>query len=682
VRKKTLSFEEVIRHDVLRQAQAPVQALAERVADCGDSARSDSQSGLQEPGITVSPKSTTVKRDDDGVVIVSSPTITQAHFDPYKMAVFASNELQAVRIRAELQTWIDLASNELDNPHEKLVSESHIFVNWLKSLSSEHKAKAAHFAKVAHLAGLVAQYCHPHADARMRAETLDELRSLADEGLDEANKVVELLTSPATEIAEKHELEKQKDFVDSPLTGVRFQLVEDTYEVAINRLVKHRPDETNSSRPLDRLIRETKLRNEQVKIVIAGDLEHVHSIYSLYTLLKDQVDTLEIPNVLVDTGITDTAYYINTDEGYVRRLKRWFNKSQQNIPSLAHLIRSAANNDISEFRIKRGVRYFVPSEEQLVLFYLRMLSRQWNNVFAGILGSVGERRKNIQREYWTLVDKMRRSIPRDWRTAIEAHLQFSEFMRQEHPKYREALNALQPVNLLTDNQLNQATLIVMTTQDSMTGLVRRFPAGVAGKIMLLTDVSLEQAARSPGNIGSPYTPRKLLSGAKWDPSMEKLIEKKLLEYLVPKLNQEVSTEKIKAVRLVQQKRASRDAIESVKQYVMHLQRLSSRGQDKSLIGGLTFLSAVMQDIDPYSSEWKQFVDRHKSDREAVNNAVFGTKTRTLSDAAAIRFLTNYVGPKKYVDRKFSGIYEKYNEEVLKHLVECLGNRLSSVQSGT
>ncbi len=677
MRRTTLSFDEVIRHEVLRQAQAPIQAVAEHLAVREASALSDNHREPQDPSITFGTGSGSLRSDEDGILIVISPAISQDHFDPYKMAVFASDDIRAAGLRSELRTWIGLASNELDISREYLINESHLFVKWFRSLLSEDRTKEVHFATIAYLAGLVARYCHPHADAGIRAKTLDELRELANDGVDEAQGVFELLTSPSTKITNKHELKKQQDFVDSPLTGIRLQLVEDSYEVEINGLVKHTPDESHSHYPINRLVRETRLRNEPVKIVIAGDLKHIHSVFTLFTLLKHKVDTLGIPNVRVDTGITDTTHYVNPDRACARWLKHWFHRSRQNIPSLGHLIQSASNNDIGEFRIKRDNRDLVPTSEELVLFYLRMLSSKWNTAFVDILASVGKSGKRAKRDYLTFAEKMMGLIPKGWRSAIDAHSNFSEFMRLEHPEYRAALNMLQPINLLTDNRIAQATLIVMTSQNGKTRLLQRYPAGVARKIVFLGEMSGEQGTLSRTKLESTYTPATFFSSAKWNTSKVKVIEKQLLKYLVPSLNQEVSTEKIKAVRLVEQKYASREAIESVREYVTQMQRLAARGQDKSLVDVLTFLSAVMQASDPCADNWFEFVDRCGRDREALNNAVFGNKTRTLSDAAAIKFLTHYVGPMKCVDRAFPGIYQNYNDELLARLVRRMRNRRHS-----
>ena len=342
------------------------------------------------------------------------------------------------------------------------------------------------------------------------------------------------------------------------------------------------------------------------------------------------------------------------------------------------MIRSAASNDIGEFRANPCNRDFVPTAEELVLFYLRILSFKWKAAFMDILAAVGKRVKRPKLDYMILNREMTRLIPKDWRSAIDAHANFTEFMRQEHPGYRAALNMLQPINLLTDKQITQATLILMISQNCKTTLLQRYSAGVAEKTVILGDLSRGQGALNRTALESMYTPATFFVSGKWNTSKAKAIEKQLVKYLVPSLNQEVSTEKIKAVRLVEQKYASRKAIEAVREYVTQLQRQAARGQDTILVDVLTFLSVVMEASDPCADNWFELADRCKRDREALNNAVFGNKTRTLSDATAIKFLTNYVGPIKCVDRSFPESYQKYNDELLACIVRRLGNHRQSV----
>ena len=294
MRRTTLSFDEAIRHEVLRQAQEPIQAVAEYLAVRESSVLSDNHRELQDHINEFGTACNCLYSDEDGILIVISPVISQDHFDPYKMVVFASDDIRAAGLKVELRTWINLASNELDISHENLINDSHLLVEWFKSLLSEDRAKEVHFSTMAYLNGLVARYCHMHADAGLRAKTLDELRELANDGMDEAQEVFDLLTSPSTKTINKCELKKQKDFVESPVTGIRLQLVEDSYNVEINTLVKHTSDESHSHYQINRLVRETRFRNEPVKIVIAGDYKHIHSVFSLFTLLKHKVETLGV----------------------------------------------------------------------------------------------------------------------------------------------------------------------------------------------------------------------------------------------------------------------------------------------------------------------------------------------------------------------------------------------------
>jgi hypothetical protein len=264
----TLSLHELTKLEFLRQAQAPVQAIAESLDLKDVSPSLDSWPTSHDPRDPAGFEEASVQRNKNGLVIVISPKISQDHFDPYKMAVFASNETQAVRLQAELQMWLDFASNEHESSREHLINESHLFVKWLKSIANDHHQRVAHFGIITHLTGLVAQYCHPHASAELRAETLDSLMDLAKAGVDEAHRVVELLISPSAERMAGNEVAKNKDFVDSPVTGTRLVLVEDSYEIQIKQLIKYVPARSPPSSSLDRLVREAKLRDGVVKIYI------------------------------------------------------------------------------------------------------------------------------------------------------------------------------------------------------------------------------------------------------------------------------------------------------------------------------------------------------------------------------------------------------------------------------
>jgi len=372
---------------------------------------------------------------------------------------------------------------------------------------------------------------------------LDELRGLASDGVGKAQEVFELLTTPSTEITDKRELNGEIDFVDSPVTSIRLRLVEDSYEIEIKGLDRHPADESHARYPINRLVRETRLRNEPVNIVIAGNLNHIHSVFAVFTLLKHKVDTYGMSNVRIDMGIADTTYYVSNNEECVRCLKRWFHRSRQNIPCLAHLIQSAAHNDFGEFSIKRGKAYLLPTSEELLLFYLRMRSRRWNAAFLDILASLGTRRKRAQRDYLALAKTMAWLIPKGWRDAIDAHSDFIDFMQRERSGYSAALNMLQPINLLTDKLLARATLILTTTQNCRTALLQRFPAGVEGKVVFFADMSRGQCLTNCTKLESPYTPPTFFSSAKWNASKEEAIERQLLEHLIPGLRQEIRTEK-------------------------------------------------------------------------------------------------------------------------------------------
>jgi len=129
VRRTTLSFTEVIRPEVLRQAQAPIYPDAEQAGGRESFAPSNDDREPQDATNAFDTGSGTIRSDEDGVLVVISTALSQDHFDPYKMAIFASDDIGAAGLRMELRTWIDLASSELDVTREHLISDSDLFVN-------------------------------------------------------------------------------------------------------------------------------------------------------------------------------------------------------------------------------------------------------------------------------------------------------------------------------------------------------------------------------------------------------------------------------------------------------------------------------------------------------------------------------------------------------------------------
>jgi hypothetical protein len=674
-----LSFSDVISHGILRQAQAPLKQIAEKLHIQEVSGQYDFRPVLQNIGEKITAESASLQLGEDNIVFVISPLISQDHFDPYQMAIFASSEIQAVGLRAELRTWIGYASEDLHVSDLSEFNNSQLLVDWYQSLVNADEPKATRITNVAHIAGLVTRYCHPQADLMERSDILQELKDLGNTGVNDANKVFELLTSPSSKIINDHEWQKHKEFIDSPITSLYFQLVEDSYELEIKRIINRENTLSDSRYPIAQLIQETRLNKQPIKIIFAGNLEDIHSIYCFYLLLKYQILMHSIAHVQVDIGVVDTVFYIAKEDRYVKALKLLFHKTRQNIPGLAYLIHSAVDNDFNNFQIKWNTRCPAPSEEELVLFYLRMLSPIWNNTF---LNMIEKRNRKALKHYIKLKDKIRRFIPEDWQSAISAYWYFSDFIHRKQSQYSSTINTLPPINLMTDNQINKATVIVTASRKSMTKLIRRFPGGVANKVVFFSDIAPKRTAFGRNVIQSPYTPATFLSDAKWDPVKEKAINTILLKYIIPVLKQELSIYKIKAIKLVEQKRASREAIKSVQQYILRLQKRSMNGNDQALIDGLIFILAVIKDIDPYSDEWNSLIDCYRANRNELQDVVFEGKSRILSDFVAVKFLRHYVGPGGYADRAFPGVYQQYNDEISNLLMRNLGIASTSTYPGT
>jgi len=665
----SLSFADVISHKALRLAQAPLRKIAEQLRIPEVSGQYDFRPVLSARREAIATDTATVRLGKDGIVIAVSPVICRDHFDPYQMAVFASSEIQAAGLRAELQTWIDYAIDDLLIPRERLFTNTQTLVNWYTSLHGSDKKRADRLEMLARISGLVTRYCHPHAHADIRSDILERLQALAESGVNDAAKVFQLLISPSVDIISNNESRRHREFVDSPVTSLWFELVEDSYELEIKRLIYQEPTTADAHRSINRLVRERRLKNRTVDVVFAGVLEEIDAVYSIYLIFKQLIATFDITNVRIDIGVVDTVFYIANRARYATVLNRWFQNEQTNIPGLAHLIRSAASNDFDSFQIRQSFLAIAPTAEELVLFFLRMMSPMWHDAFVNI---IRERSTRILHRYLSMKEQVQRFIPADWRYALNQYGDFSKCVHCEAPTYNQAAYLLQPINLMTDNQITQATVIVTASQRSLTRLAHRFPGGVLEKAVFLGEGVSDTPAHSRGAVTSPYIPRKFLSKARWDPIKEKSIRSLLSKHIIPILKQEVSTQSVKATRLFEQKKASRAAIESVKRYIIKLQELSMQGNDQSLIDGFIFVLAVLSDIEPDSDQWRWLVDRYRQSREELQNEVFAGTVRTLSDLMATRFLRHYVGPKGYIDRHFPHPFQRYNEE----LVELIARNLS------
>jgi hypothetical protein len=672
--RSSLSLDDVINPDVLRHAQAPLREIAKQLNVHEVDGQYDFRPVLLARGQTIATASATLQLGKDDLVMVVSTLISENHFNPYQMAIFATDEFQAAGLRAELWAWINYASKNLHSPNGHIVKNGRLLVDWYRSLVNSDSVQAARLIIGAHLAGLVARYYHPQALPELRTGILHELQDMAGRGVELANQVFKLLTSPSVKIKKENELYTEKGDEEATTGGLEVELVEELYEFEIESCIQPETNKTTSQRTFSHLIQEDKLSRKPVKIVMAGHLDDINTVYALYLLFRYQVANLDMHKVQVDMGISDTLFYIATTEHYVKTLRQWFQNAQQRIRGLAHLIRFAASNDFNAFQNNRNVSTFVPTEEELVLFYLKMLSPKWNSAFINIIDRKGGH--NL-RHYCNLKDKMMKLIPKDWGQAIAAYTRFCEFINRNHPKFSGIINTLQPINLITDNQITHATVIFTVSRESKTTLIRRFPGGAINKVLFFNDIDPKVFTLGRSILESPYTPQKFIVSARWDPVKEQSITSVLAKYIVPILERDVSINKIRSIKLVELRRESKEAIEAVKQYILQLQKLSLNGNDQALIDGLIFFLAVKSDIDPLTEEWGSLLTRYREHREDLQAAVFECDARSLPNFAAIKFLKHYLGPRSYVDKDFPDTYQKYNDKVFNLLISSIGPRTNT-----
>jgi hypothetical protein len=672
--RSCLSLDDVINPDVLRRAQAPLREIAKQLHVQEVDGQYDFRPVLLAQGQTIATASATLRLGKDDLVMVVSALISENHFNPYRMAIFATDEIQVAGLRAELWAWINYASKNLHSPVGHIFKNGRLLVDWYRSLVNSDSVQTARLITGAHLAGLVARYYFPQALPELRTGILHELQDMAGRGVELANQVFELLTSPSVKIKKENELHKEKDYVEGTTGGLEVELVEEVYEFEIESNIQPETGKAKSQRTISRLIQEDKLSRKPVKIVIAGHLDEINTIYALYLLFRYQVANLGIHKVQVDIGISDTLFYIATTERYVKALRQWFQNAQQRIRGLAHLIRFAASNDFNAFQNNRNVSTFVPTEEELVLFYLKMLSPKWNSTFINIIDRKGSH--NL-RDYRHLKDRMMKLIPKDWGQAIAAYTRFCEFINRSHPKFSGIINALQPINLMTDNQITHATVIFTVSRDSKKTLIRRFPGGAINKALFFNDIDPKVFTLGRSILESPYTPQKFIVGARWDLIKEHSITSVLAKYVIPILERDVSINKIRSIKLVELRRESKEAIEAVKQYILQLQKLSLNGNDQALIDGLIFFLAVKSDIAPHTDEWDGLLTRYREHREDLQAAVFECDARSLPNFAAIKFLKHYLGPRNYVDKHFPDTFQKYNDKVFNLLIGSIGTRTNT-----
>lgn len=669
-----LSLNESVERKKLRQLQATLEELASEQEVPLVAGMYDFSALLQDMDRRADKGGLSVTRGKDGILIVVSSNISVSHINPYNMSVFAASNIEAAGMRAELLAWLDYASEHLETTREDIVSGEGSFVSWYEALASTSPGQIEALARDACIAGLVSKYCHTEANQESRRNVLNNLKNMSNQGVAEADSVFKLLTSPTTSLIGEEELNKDVDAGDSPLSRLHFRLLEESNELEIRRPVGLGNPDINARYPLNSLLGESRRANRPIRIVFAGDREDIYFIYCLYTLLRHQIDDANIKNVIVDIGIFDSEFYIDTDDKYVRLVKEWFRRARMDVPGLSSLVRQAVLNDTSGFRLERGGKYWSPGAEELVLFFLRLLSPHWNDAFVAIIKSRQEQR--VLTQYIEMMDKMMREIPKVWKSLIESHMQYCDFVRQQKPRYSETINSLQPVNLLTDEQAVQADVIILAGRGVKNRMLRRFPGSVVKKVVLLGEMVSGKNRARQAILESPYNPGSIFSGPKWDDLKEKVIRSQLVKYVLPVLKAEVTIDKVKAIRLVAQKKASSEAIECIQRYITSLQKISARGQDQMLTEGLIFVLAVIRDISPESVEWNEFHAHYRSNREALQSEVFGSsKRRVFTAKAAAKFLANYIGPKKYVDKVFHPTYQKYNEEILGELIRRVGDQM-------
>lgn len=666
--KQSLSLKDSINLERLGRAQAPLRQMAKDLNIPEVDGQYDFRPLLlQSRADKRTIRQATLRLERDKIVTVISSLIMEEHFSPYRMAVFASTEIHAAALRAQLLTWIHYASRDLRRTSEQLINNGYSLVSWYRQLLGDHPKEADRLEEITYIAGLVTTYYHPHADYKRRYYILRLLRKLAVNGSHAASSIHELLTSHLGGLVSFEALEQNHPTIEGVPTTVCFRLVEDLYEHQIKNLATSRTTQLSSTGAIKEIISNTD-PTEPLKIIVAGTFSELYSVYCLYLLLSQQVAQIGSPQIYLDIGISDMTFYVMPTQMYVKRLRQWFNETRLNVPGLGYLVHSTAQKRLQDLP-KTNSSFYLPTDEELVLFYLRTLSRTWNAQFMNHLG-----RPQVTKRYAKMMLNMESCIPKEWKTATKAYHQLCDFLLSKQQDLGLVAEELQPINLLTDSQINDATLILTASQLSRNQLVQRFSGGAAGKTIALghTDAS---AFTSDGlAIESPYSPPSFFFAAKWDTVKERHITEIFRKHIVSPLK-ERPEESVKLIRLIELKPVSKEAIEAVKQYVAELQQHSLRGDDQILRAGLIFLLAVRTGVEPLSDKWEHLITRYENHREHLQDTVFDGKSRVLPDYAAIEFLRQYLGPRRYVDMEFTGIYQQCNEMMLDLLVKRLARPL-------
>ena len=311
------------------------------------------------------------------------------------------------------------------------------------------------------------------------------------------------------------------------------------------------------------------------------------------------------------------------------------------------------------------------TDEELVLFYLRLLSPAWNEAFFNLIRQAGVKTTGYITE---MMEEVRNSMPAEWVAAMRAYDHFSTYILQNKQTHARSVKTLQPINLMTISQIVQATVILSMSRDSNRRLQRRFPRGFSNNSVYFGDLAPSGRGTKSGVSSCPFTPGRILSDPKWDPIKERALRTVIRNQILPSLEQEVAVDKVTLVKLAERRQESKAVIQAISQYVTHLQRLAWHGNDQALVDGLIFFLAVKECASPASDAWEHLVQRYKGDREGLQDRVFEGKRRTIQDYVAIQFLRNYIGPKAYASKSFPGTYQQYNETIAAFVLRATEGR--------
>jgi hypothetical protein len=663
--RRSLSLKDTKNLEVLRRAQTPLGQIAQELNVPKISGQYDFRPMLQSRPERMTSSLAILRLEKDGIVTIVSELIPEEHFNPYQMSVFASTDIQAATLRTQLLTWIHYGSQHLRRTPEQFVKNGFLLVSWYEKLLSDHSTEAGRLDEITYIAGLVTTYYHPHATCSRRHYILRLLQKLAEHGSRAAGSVHELLASHLVEPVDFEVLRNHSSTIERVPISICFKLVKDLYDQEIETL---RISAATRPAPYDKIKKTIHARDPKktLTVILAGTFSDLYSIYCLYVLLYRQLGQWVDLQVHLEIGISDTTTYVASTHRYIKQLRQWFHDARQSIPGLAHLIQSSARqHPPRDFQDKNNIASCFPSDEELALFYLRMLSPSWNAVFVNRIG-----RTSVLKRYSRMMSDVADSIPKRWKTAIQAYNQFYDFMKSNPRDLGLLLAQLQPLNLLTDKQISDATLILTASQISKDQIVGRFSGGAAHKTIFLGELETGPIVPGRSAIESPYNPPNFFFEAKWDVKKERHVTEVLTKHVVSTL-QKIPRERVQTIRLIELKSVSKEAIEAVRQYIVELQQRSMKGDDKILWLGLTFFLAVRMGADPLSSQFETFATRYHKNTEQLQGAVFGSKSRVLPDYAAIEFLQQYFGPRRYVEIEFAGVFRRCNEMMRDLLVKRL-----------